>query len=412
MDIPELVNTTQSSTYGLSDLNKELVRGILSINPQWGGESIRSYLRQHSNVAENLLPTGTQINNFKQTQRSRNTIVQSIINHIGTRTILNINQQPPIITDAEYEAPIFFGFQFNNTTPLLGTGTEELPFLLCSTCLYVIKRYQITQQTYPNHQLMMHADQTYGTVECGFYLMAIFTADGRTPSSFRWRMFDSPIGYCKTNNPIENGHFTFKTIYLHFTKVKITELLSSQAALFIDQYRDRALAVHTVKMHPRFKKIEEVQARQYSNLELIAFDVLHDDNWAFTASVTYMGRVYVVRIDQDRCSCECRIFFREGKCHHVLACASRFNRVLPFGWPIMQQLHHINVRGVRRRGRARGVPIGRGGGRGRGRGRGRGAANAAGAAGAANAAGDVVMPLGNAVVPAGIGGEDGLDNNA
>ena len=94
-------------------------------------------------------------------------MVQAILNHIGTKTIQHIAQAPLIISDDAYEAPIFFGFDFINGTPLLGTGTTQVPFLICSSSLYFIQRYQNLKQSYPGYELMQHADQTYSTVECG-----------------------------------------------------------------------------------------------------------------------------------------------------------------------------------------------------------------------------------------------------
>lgn len=201
--------------------------------------------------------------------------------------------------------------------------------------------------------------EKFSNSEAGLNFIAYFNRQWVAQGSFAtWRSFDSPPGYCKTNNSLESNNNTLKTVYSTLKTASIATLVNKLSSALRDCAQIPVIAT------PNFDSKLLAKANSNNNLVNIQRLVLLGvSNCVITrdANNPESARVHdltaTCTITGQHVTCNCRTFARDLKCWHILAAAKRANLPLPPGWPSQQTLLRVG-----RAGRPRGArPRPRGG---------------------------------------------------
>ena len=198
--------------------------------------------------------------------------------------------------------------------------------------------------------------------EAGVNFLRYFRQQWIAPNGFAtWRAFDSPPGFCKTNNSLESNNNTFKTVYNGLGNPNLWQLVGKLSSALRDNNRV------PVVPHPNFNSAKDLQLahtnRQYVTIE--RFILVANVSCRFIIDARnpdargIPNLPAICTINAARVNCNCLTYFRDLKCWHILAGAKEYNLQLPPAWPSQQRLLRVGRAGRPRGARGRGAAPGR-----------------------------------------------------
>lgn len=132
--------------------------------------------------------------------------------------------------------------------------------------------------------------------------------------TYKWRVYNSPLGFSTTNNPIES--------YNNKIKVQFTMRVLMSMKGICDLFKD--VCAFECERLKEFSNEVKVTSKIYKRAQ--SFLVENSSSLKRFSVSQYIYKEHV--IDLDLKSCECRFFSKNAMCHHLVAVALLENREL------------------------------------------------------------------------------------